>query len=353
MFYRYIYYETVDVTLDTALPLTYAARKYLLTGLIKDILRRLRQIIDADTVCTLLERSILSTGANEVKGVCLTFISKEAHRVFQTEEFLCLSDNALKEIICLNSLALTSEAQVYEYCMKWVRHQLRELGNECPSDEEIREKLSSFLFLIRFPVMCAKDFAELTAQSMVLTAEEKHDIYVFMASGKSLETLNFVTQRRSQMLENVVARLDTICSRNCNGEPHAVTFSTTMNMYLGGIGLYGGKTVSTHDVKIDVSKDGNILSTLVTKMSSNGRQCPIKFQLNNPVYIRANSRYTVSAVIKGPLTWAGSYKSGDSSFSIYNNRIVSIGPSHSIEFHPTPNMCDVQIPELYYYLESK
>ena len=365
MFYRYIYYETVAVTLVTALPLAYAARKYLLTGLMKEILRLVEQIIDADTVCTLLERSVLSTGANEVKDVCLTFIRKEAHRVFKTEEFLHLSHAALQEIVRLSSLALTSEVQVYEYCMKWAKHQLRELGNECPSDLEIRDKLSSCLYQIRFPVMGAKEFAELTAQSTVLTAEEKHDIYVFMASGKSLETLNFVTRRRARMLENVIARFNGIYSRNCNGEPHAITFTATVNMYLGGVGLYGGITVSTHDVRIDVLKDGNTLSTVVTKMASNGRQCPIKFPLKNPVFIRANCRYTVSAVVKASETWAGSYGSGDSFTP--SPRVVSVGPSATIEFHQpeilrsrcdgqseiSRSRCDRQIPELYYYLESK
>ena len=336
----------------------YAAKKYLLTGLMKEILKVVRQTIDADTVCTLLEQSMVSTAADEVKDACLAFISNEAHRVFKTEEFLRLSYDALEEIICLSCLALTSEVQVYEYCVMWARHQLREVGNECPSDDEIRDKLGNALYNIRFPVIGAKDFAELTAQSTVLTAEEKHDIYVFMASGKSLETLKFVTQRRSRMLENVIKRFDNICDRTYDGKSGAVSFTTTVNMYLTGIGLYGGTTASTHEVTITVLKDGKALSTLVTKMASNGRKCPIKFQLQNPVFIRASVRYAVTTVIKGPRTWAGRTGSGNSLFSYTHN--FPIGPSGRIDFHQVEisqsvrsNVYDGQIPELYYYLESQ
>ena len=148
MFCRYIYCEKANITAATALPLLYAAKKYLLTALV---------------------------------AKSLYFISKNAcYLVFSAEEFVHLSHGALEDIISMDSLVGCNERQVYESCVKWARQQLRESGNENPSDEDIRDKLGNVLYKIRFPTMTQKIFAELTAHSAVLSAEEKHDVYVYM-----------------------------------------------------------------------------------------------------------------------------------------------------------------------------
>ena len=307
MLYRYIYCEKANITVDTAFPLMYAAKKYLLTGLVKKCRTVLEKELSVDTVCTMLEQS-LSFQEDELKKKSLTFISKCAPRVLNTEEFLCLSYDALEEIVGLDALAVTSERQVYENCVKWARHQLLELGNDSPSDEEIREKLGNILYKIRFPTMTRKDFADLTAGSTILTAEEQRDVYVNM-TGVRLETLKFVAERRQmvEMDQNVISRFDSVGNGHwsCGGATDAISFETSVDIYLTGIGLYGGNTASTHGVTLKVLSANKCLSTVETKMTSNGSQKPIKIELKNSVHIHANNKYTVAATIKGPQTWCG------------------------------------------------
>ena len=186
----------------------YAAKKYLLTRLLTKCLTELEKELRADTVCTMLEQS-MSFEEDEFKKTCLKFISKTTHRVFNAEEFLHLSHEALEEIVSLDALAVNSEREVYESCVKWARHQLLEMGKSSPSDEEIRAKLGNVLYKICFPAMTLKDFADLTARSTVLTVEEQRDIYVNMANGMKLETTKFLTQRR-RMNESVISRFDGI-----------------------------------------------------------------------------------------------------------------------------------------------
>jgi len=136
----------------------YAARKYLLTGLVRECQTVVERGLSVDTVCTVLKQS-MSLQENElVTEKCLQFVSKNAHDVFKAETFLHLSHDALREIVCLSGLSYSTERQVYEYCVMWARHQLRETGNECPSDEEVRDKLDDVLYKIRFPLMTLKDF---------------------------------------------------------------------------------------------------------------------------------------------------------------------------------------------------
>jgi len=325
----------------------YAAKKYLLTGLVAECGTVLEKELSVDTVCTLLEQS-MSLGENALKQKSLNFISKNIHRVFNTEEFVHLSHDALEEIVSLDCLVGSSERQLYERCVKWARQQLRETGNKSPSDAEIREKLGNILYKIRFPTMTQKDFAELTAQSAVLTAEEQRDVYVYMALGMELETLHlqFATQIR-RVTEKVISRFNRIRGEwNCSGPTDAISFQTTVDIVLTDVGLYGGIEASGHDVTLQVLKGSETLSKTVTKMSSEGGQKPVKIKLENPVHVHANTMYTIAAVINGPKTWSG--KNGKSA--------CDFPESGSIAFYMSAmsrNSTDVshgQIPQLFYHV---
>jgi len=51
------------------------------------------------------------------------------------------------------------------YYVKWTTHQLRDSRNENPSEEQIRNKLGSILYRIRFPTMTLEDFIYLFVNS--------------------------------------------------------------------------------------------------------------------------------------------------------------------------------------------
>ena len=311
MFCRYIYCEKANITAATALPLLYAAKKYLLTGLV---------------------------------AKSLYFISKIAYLVFSAEEFVHLSHGALEDIISMDSLVGCNERQVYESCVKWARQQLRESGNENPSDEDIRDKLGNVLYKIRFPTMTQKIFAELTAHSAVLSAEEKHDVYVYMILRTKLKTLKFVTERRT---DDAVSRFNKTGVRHSCGPTDAVSIKATVDIVLTGVGLYGGIGASSHDVTLQVLKGSHTLSKTETKMVSDGSLKPIKIELEKPVHVHANTLYTVAAVMKGPKTWSGEDgksacdfpKSGRITFSEYQ------------KYDNGTNVRYGQIPQLFYCMQ--
>ena len=207
MFCSYIYSEEkADITSSTVVPLMFAAKKYLLTGLVSACLDVLEKSISPDTVCTVLQQSMFF-GEDRLKDKCLHFISNNTQLVLGTDAFMGISHDVLKTVVSLNAVA-TTEKHVFESCIKWAKHQLLELGVEDPTDEEMRAKLGDVLYEIRFPTMTAEEFAGLTAHSKILTLEEKHDVYVYLVAKERLDSLKFVTA--SRLTKNFVVQRLTV-----------------------------------------------------------------------------------------------------------------------------------------------
>ena len=349
---RFIYCDTAHITADNALPLMDAAKKYLLSELVTKCAAVLEKHLSTETVCTVLQQSMVF-GANELKRKSLRFICGKARtrRVLATDAFLRLSADALEEIVSLDSLALVGERELFESCLKWAKHQLRGSGDECPSDEDIRARLGGVLYKIRFPIMTDDAFAELTARSKVLTSDEKNDVYVYMATGEKLPSLRFMTEGRC-LMEEVIDRYTTAGEDwNCSGEVDAVSFVTTVDVYLTGVGLYGGIRASTQTVTLSVidARQRERVSTTTTEMTSDGSQLPVPVRLESAVRVCRHTKYTLTAVIQGLLTWSGTdavcahdlEESGGGMITFYKSTTVS-----GIE------VTGSHIPQLYYCLRD-
>jgi len=205
-FNRYIYLNTADLTDATAEPLMYDAKKYLLTGLVEKCHTTL---LSVDTVCTLLQQSI-SLGEDELKEKNLKFISENMRSVVSSEAFLNLSQDALEDVVSLDIVSEISKRQLFVACVKWVRYQLHQLGKLYPSEEEIRDMLGNVISHIRFPKMRLDEFADLTENSKILTAGEKNDVYVYMATGRKTENFKFEAQPR-RWHHNVISHFTAVC----------------------------------------------------------------------------------------------------------------------------------------------
>ena len=341
---RFIYYDKTDFTAETALPLMYAASKCLLTQLVTQCVEVLADDVDVNTVCSYLMHS-LCIEENDLKKTCLEFISKEAHCILCTKEFLNLSREGLEEIIAMDTLGITNERQLFESCMQWARFQLQKPGKERPTDDDIRSKLGNVLYKIRFPTMTPKCFAALTAHSNVLSAEEKHDVYVYMTTKEELESLKFMTESRRR-IEEILNRFPSVSNVfwPC---AVAVSFETTAGMYLTGVGLFGGKEACIHHMTLSVSKENDILFTSVTQLTSDGSTAPVKIRFDDPIHVHPYTRYTVAACLRGLQTWSGI---GGKSQYVFDE-------FHKITFHPLTNCLndDVshgQIPQLLYYWDD-
>lgn len=342
---RYIYCKRADVTADNASHLMYAAKKYLTTGLIAKCRKVLKKEINANTVFTVLEQSILFD-ENALKEKCLKFIGRNARCVFNAEGFLQLSSVAVEEIVGMNALAFINERQMYEHCVKWARYRLQQSGNVSPSDVQIREELGNILYKIRFLTMTQQEFAELTSGSAVLTAEERVGIYDYMATGKMPENLRFMAQIRRR-LEEKVNRLSILTNGPrfvCDEMEYRLSFRSTENILLVGVGFYGGtEEGSTHDVTLTVSgNDNETLSRVETVMTSDGSENPIEVYLEQSVYVCMNVWYNLSFCLKGPETWSGKATRSTHDIGVSGRISFSVPPVSLV------NLCSQQLPQLIF-----
>jgi len=336
--------------MNTALPLMYAAKKYFLSGLVKECVQVLKKSIEVEKVCTLLQES-MKFAENTLKEKCLKFIAFKTSLVFATEGFLCLTHDALKTFLSM-PFTSCSEIFVFESCVTWARHQLRESGNDNPTDGEIRHMLSDILYLIRFPTMTMKEFAELARHSEVLTADEKNEVFIYKATNENVESLKFATNRRQRFAETVLERLVVAGSslRHCRMFD-AIDFETTESTMIVGVGLYGGEKGSAHDVSVQVSQGDKFLIRTVRRMVSVGDKTPVRVELQKPIIIRQNVRYSLRVTMRGAKTWWGNKGvpaydfEGCGNVSFYGSAVVEKNNGSNIQFG--------QIPQLIFMVPSK
>ncbi|KAH7700006.1 BTB/POZ domain-containing protein 6 [Aphelenchoides avenae] len=84
--------------------------------------------------------------------------------------FLSLPKDLVAKLLCFDEL-LTDEKVVYARVVEWAKRQL-ELNGRRSDAADIRATLGDVLYLIRFPLFDAKEFADGPALSGILTQEE-------------------------------------------------------------------------------------------------------------------------------------------------------------------------------------
>jgi len=133
---------------------------------------------------------------------------------------------------------------------------------------------------------------------------------------------------------------------------HAIDIQTTLvDLWLTGVGLYGGEEGAAHDVTVIVAASNADLSKVVPvnrTIVSDGSKTPLRFALTNPVFIRSGNRYTITVFMKGPKTWSGEGGVDLYHFSEFGSKIVFCDSPSAFTSVPNDSDSDTgQIPELY------
>ena len=156
----------MNLTPDNVLPVLYAAKKYMITPLARKCMDFLELKITTDSVCTILNHSILYDEP-ELTEKCLWYISPRTKSVFSSDSFLGLSSGALKRFLGNSLLFVNSEVDVLDACLRWAKHNTRSQNVDI-TDLEIRRLLGDNLYKIRFSSMSAQDFAKFLGKREIL-----------------------------------------------------------------------------------------------------------------------------------------------------------------------------------------
>ncbi|XP_013397050.1 BTB/POZ domain-containing protein 6 isoform X1 [Lingula anatina] len=348
---RYIYFEECNITPLNVMAVLYAAKKYLLSGLIRHCQGYLQESMDDENVCTILEQS-LSFGEADLLDKCLQYIDINTETVLKCESFLHIKQETLTLILSRDTLR-SPESGVYEACCRWAESECKRQDLELIGTN-FRLVLGNCLYLIRFPLLSVQFFNSKVVQKGILREEESKEVLDYLITGNRVN-VPFPTSRRclpkqeNSKLQKCKRFRNSESGWVVNGrETDAIVFCCDTNILLYGVGLYGPeeKGLSTeYNVKLQIS-DLNGLCLY-------DRQDICKVKMKSDIYqfdmgmagveLEANVWYILSVVINGLPTRKGYdglkfVKSGNASFEFASTS-------------RSTNSTDVeegQIPELYF-----
>src|SRR6218665_2270288 len=174
----YIYCEVISINDETASSLLYAAKKYMVSKLVRECQNYLSGSLNVNNVIEFLEQSLLFHD-DELKSKCLKLFAWNTETVLRGTEIMTASRQSMETILEMDDIPVR-EIVLYKTCLAWTKHQLQIEGStEDPTDQDIREKLGDLLYKIRFPTMEVIEFADISEGKTVLTAEEKASVYYF------------------------------------------------------------------------------------------------------------------------------------------------------------------------------
>ena len=197
-FFRYIYLEEVDLNEENAFGILYAAKKYLVGGLVSKTLSYLRTSLSPSNVCAYLDNAFLmEEDCPEMMALCATLIQRDTPVVMHSESFYEVNRDSLCRILEMPRLSMP-EVDVFSACEHWARrkcneHQLAE------NPKNMRELLGRALHLIHLPVLSMDQFTKVVRSGLLTTEEENMIFRYFGGSHKDStpEHLPFPTTMRS------------------------------------------------------------------------------------------------------------------------------------------------------------
>ncbi|KAH7714758.1 BTB/POZ domain-containing protein 6-B-like isoform X1 [Aphelenchoides avenae] len=167
-FLGYVYLGEIDLSLDTAVPVLYLSKKYLLEDLTKECVAYVNHSIQPTNALSLLEH----IGKHEeVDRIFWNVIDTKTKEVLSAPGFLNLCLEDVVQIICRDSLSVR-EIDVYHAVIAWASAALTRGGKEV-NRENVRKLLGAAFYLIRFKQMHPEEFEEGPAKSEYLLEEEK------------------------------------------------------------------------------------------------------------------------------------------------------------------------------------
>jgi len=181
---RSIYSDDCDIDHSNLEALLNVANKYQIKGLAKQCAIYMRQALDKDNACELLE---LTPDWMEPDEHMLKFIDENAFEVFKSKAFYKLSERRLMQLLARDTLEI-EEAKVIEGVYQWAKTQ-------CKQQElkETKENLTlickDVLPTIRLPTLSLEDVALIVTPMGILDTAALNNLfrYITFAEQDALE----------------------------------------------------------------------------------------------------------------------------------------------------------------------
>jgi len=162
---QYIYTGAVSVTAETVVPLLASADQYQLLQLKSKCFNYMEKFLTKNTVCTLLQTAMMY-GNHDFASKCKMFISCHTRDVINSDDFLTLSQQSLREMLMTDQLDV-EELELYKALLRWGEKNLEKNNNST----SLKETLLPLIPFIRFPLILPDDLMNIVKPSGVVPLE--------------------------------------------------------------------------------------------------------------------------------------------------------------------------------------
>ena len=304
LLFRFLYSGACEVNADTVMELTYAASKYDVMTLLRQCITYLEENVNSETVCTILNHAIMFE-ENMLADRCLMYISKHSTAVFQSENFISLTKDALKDILALDKLNC-DELKVYHACKRWATVSNEDTGGKTTKSEiNIRKQLGDLLQLVRFPTMDLEEFNEHVLADDVLTTLEINDIQTAIHNNQ--ECPGFSSKRRHPK-SNAPIKIET-SNRvergwGCGSKiQEGLTFTLSREMTLRAVGLYLPCVGGSVNGMLSIENDGNVVLCEKVRLRYDKDEKITYRRLAKTIPLTPEHTYVIKFKTEGTCTW--------------------------------------------------
>lgn len=316
-FLQFFYLNKVQLTAENITEVLYLGQKYNVTECIDTCNEFLKNSLDNDNVCTVLDHAIMYDD-EELMKLCEQRIMINTAEIFQSKDFLECDRRVLEHILKQDFLSYP-ENFIFIACMAWVRAKSKE---EILTKELVNVFFGDLIHEIRFKSMTIGEFCTLYAMYQPIL--KRDFIAITMIIGQTQMPTKFNTLPRQAKWNDAAVMK---CNRVWGLMPEQIhpldteedtIFSTNVPLFLGSIvcakivvGAQARNVLSSLPVQIEIIELENLIEVngnVVAQMTAELRSKPTRIVLPHPVLIRPGNFYKISI---GKFPEEYSYRSQD------------------------------------------
>ena len=292
--FRYMYSDEVNLSGSNVLVVLYLAKKYMVPSLADKCTEYLQENLDPSNVFTIDE------GTDEAVNA---------------DGFEKIERSLLEAVVSRDALTI-KEVALFQAADRWATKQCEKQG--LVADGQLKRRIlgEEIIKSIRFPIMTAKEFADVVLDTNILHPNEITFLFKFFNSSVSSPLMFSKSPRQSRDNRSICryGRFQSLEDRGWDyfGKKDFLSFTVDRNFTLHGLCLFGSENNSyteTLEVK-DVSNGVTIVSKSGTYPSKRLQYeqfsyYGFKVLFDFAARLKKNTDYQIEALISGPQSGKG------------------------------------------------
>ena len=193
--FRYMYSDEVNLSGSNVMGVLYLAKKYIVPSLADKCAKYLQENLDPSNVFTILPFAQKYEDKN-LEDRCWVVIDEGTDEAVTSDGFEKIERSLLEAIVTRDTLSI-KEVALFQAADRWATKQCEKQGLEADGQLKRRILGEEIIKSIRFPIMSAKEFADVVLDTNILHSNEITLLFKFFNSSLSSPLMFSKTPRQS------------------------------------------------------------------------------------------------------------------------------------------------------------